>query len=89
MLLDFSVMSPLPHDRQRVDAQGSGPTDLLGIAPGANYRFVEPAQPTFANITTAMLAAAQQTPRPNVITASLGYGTDVSDSPAVILRTTR
>ena len=78
VLLDFSVMSPLPHDRQRVDAQGSGPTDLLGIAPGANYRLVEPAQPTFANIMTAMVAAAQQSPRPDVITASLGYGTDVT-----------
>jgi hypothetical protein len=77
VLLDFSVMSPLPHDRQRADAQGSGPTDLLGIAPGANYRLVEPTQPTFTNILTAMVAAAQQSPKPNVITASLGFGTDV------------
>lgn len=78
VLLDFSVMSPLPHDRQRPGAQGSGATDLLGIAPGANYRLVEPAQPTFANILTAMVAASQQTPKPDVITASLGYGTDVT-----------
>ncbi len=76
VLLDFSMMAPLPHDQQRPGAVGSGPTDLLGIAPGAQYRLVEPAQPTFANIAEAMLAAAQQTPRPNVITASLGFGTD-------------
>ncbi len=76
VLLDFSMMAPLPHDQQRPGATGSGPTDLLGIAPGAQYRLVEPAQPTFANIAVAMLAAARQTPRPNVITASLGFGTD-------------
>lgn len=76
VLLDFSMMAPLPHDQQRPGEVGSGVTDLLGIAPGAQYRLVEPAQPTFANIAAALLAAAQQTPRPNVITASLGYGTD-------------
>ncbi len=76
VLLDFSVMSPLPHDRQRPGAVGVGPTDLLGIAPGAQYRLVEPQQPTYANILTAMVAAAQQSPKPDVITASLGFGTD-------------
>jgi hypothetical protein len=81
VLLDFSVMAPLPHDQQRPDEQGSGLTDLLGIAPGASYRLVEPSQPTYANIAAALLAAAQQTPRPNVITASLGFGTDVSGFP--------
>jgi hypothetical protein len=76
VLLDFSMMAPLPHDLQRPGEVGSGATDLLGIAPGAQYRLVEPAQPTFANIAVAMLAAAQQTPRPDVITASLGFATD-------------
>jgi Subtilase family len=76
VLLDFSVMAPLPHDRQRPEAQGSGPTDLLGIAPGAQYRLVVPKEPTISNILTAMLAAAQQSPRPDVISASLGFGTD-------------
>lgn len=76
VLLDFSMMAPLPDGLQRSDAQGSGVTDLLGIAPGASYRLVEPQQPTFGNIAVAMLAAAQQTPRPDVITASLGFGTD-------------
>lgn len=81
VLLDFSTMAPLPHDLQRPGEIGSGVTDLLGIAPGAQYRLVEPAQPTFANIAAALLAAAQQKPRPNVITASLGYGTDTVGFP--------
>jgi hypothetical protein len=81
VLLDFSTMAPLPHDKQRPGEVGSGATDLLGIAPGAQYRLVEPAQPTFANIASALLAAARQTPRPNVITASLGFGTDASGFP--------
>jgi hypothetical protein len=76
VLLDFSVMAPLPHDRQRPEAQGAGATDLLGIAPGAQYRLVVPKEPTISNILTAMLAAAQQSPRPDVISASLGFGTD-------------
>ncbi len=76
VLLDFSMMAPLPDGQQRTGAQGSGVTDLLGIAPGASYRLVEPQQPTFANIAAAMLAAAQQQPKPDVITASLGFGTD-------------
>lgn len=76
VLLDFSVMAPLPHDQQRPDATGSGASDLLGIAPGASYRLVVPQQPTVGDIFESMLAAAQQTPKPNVITASLGYGMD-------------
>ena len=81
VLLDFSTMAPLPHDQQRPGEVGAGATDLLGIAPGAQYRLVEPAQPTFANIAAALLAAAQQTPRPDVITASLGFGTDTVGFP--------
>lgn len=76
VLLDFSVMAPLPHELQRPGMQGSGNSDLLGIAPGAKYRLVVPQQPTFSQIAVALLAAAQQQPRPDVITASLGYGTD-------------
>ncbi|HEY4005537.1 MAG TPA: hypothetical protein VGM60_10200 [Pseudonocardia sp.] len=81
VLLDFSVMAPLPHDQQRPGMAGSGDTDLLGIAPGAKYRLVVPAVPTLDQIAVALLAAAQQTPRPNVITASLGVGTDVAGFP--------
>ncbi|MGW6194834.1 hypothetical protein ACWF0M_01690 [Kribbella sp. NPDC055110] len=81
VLLDFSVMSPLPHDQQRAGATGSGYTDLLGIAPGADYRLVVPQEPTIKQIAGALLAAAHQTPRPNVITASLGFGTDAEGFP--------
>ncbi|WP_393097154.1 hypothetical protein [Streptomyces sp. LN325] len=81
VLLDFSVMAPLPHELQRPGMQGSGSSDLLGIAPGANYRLVVPQQPTFSQIAVALLAAARQQPRPDVITASLGYGTDAAGLP--------
>ncbi|WP_329459809.1 hypothetical protein [Streptomyces sp. NBC_01497] len=81
VMLDFSVMSPLPHGDQRPGATGSGYTDLLGIAPGADYRLVVPEQPTTDQIAGALLAAAQQSPKPDVITASLGFGTDVQGLP--------
>jgi hypothetical protein len=76
--LDFSMMAPLPHDMQRPDALGSGLTDLLGIAPGASYRLVVPATPGGAvtDVDAALLAAANQNPRPDVITTSLGFGYD-------------
>ena len=76
--LDFSMMAPLPHDVQRPDALGSGLTDLLGIAPGAQYRLIVPSTPggAVSEVDAAFLAAAQQTPRPSVITASLGFGFD-------------
>ena len=76
--LDFSMMAPLPHAQQRPEATGSGLTDLLGIAPGASYRLVVPgaAGGAVSDIDAAFLAAANQTPKPNVITASLGFGED-------------
>lgn len=76
--LDFSVMSPLPHDLQRGGAMGSGFTDLLGIAPGASYRLVVPesSQPSTSDLIGALLGAANQTPGPDIITASLGFGMD-------------
>ncbi|MFC1401287.1 MULTISPECIES: S8 family serine peptidase [Streptacidiphilus] len=78
ILLDFGVMSPLPHDQQRSENTGDGLTDLLGIAPGASYRLVVPSEPTMDQVGTALLAAARQTPRPDVINASLGFGTDTT-----------
>jgi hypothetical protein len=81
VLLDFGVMAPLPHDRQRAGRTGSGYSDLLGIAPGAGYRLVVPQQPTNDQIAGALLAAATQQPRPAVITASLGFGTDSAGFP--------
>ncbi len=76
--LDFAMMAPLPHDRQRAEATGSGFTDLLGIAPGAQYRLVIPRKPggVISDVAAAFLAAANQTPRPSVITASLGFALD-------------
>lgn len=76
--LDFSMMAPLPHDQQRAGAIGSGYTDLLGIAPGASYRLVVPATAggAISNVDAAFVAAASQTPRPDVITSSIGFGTD-------------
>jgi hypothetical protein len=76
--LDFSMMSPLPHDQQRPGAQGSGLTDLLGIAPGASYRLVIPgtAGGAVSDVDAAFLAAANQNPKPNVMTASLAFGLD-------------
>jgi subtilase family protein len=82
VMLDFNVMAPLPHNLQRPSAVGSGLTDLLGIAPGAKYRLVVPQDASFDQIAVALLAAAQQNPRPNVITASLGFGTDTFGFPA-------
>jgi hypothetical protein len=81
VLLDFGVMAPLPHDRQRPENPGSDLTDLLGIAPGARYRLVVPQEATYEGIGAALLAAAHQTPRPDVITASLGFGTDAEGFP--------
>jgi hypothetical protein len=76
--LDFSMMAPLPHNLQRPDAQGVNLTDLLGIAPGASYRLVIPATPggAITDVDGALLAAASQNPRPDVITTSLGFGED-------------
>lgn len=76
--LDFSVMAPLPDGQQRGSATASGFADLLGIAPGASYRLVVPrnSRPALTDIDAALFAAAQQYPRPDVITASLGIGAD-------------
>jgi hypothetical protein len=76
--LDFSMMAPLPHDQQRAGETGTGYADLLGIAPGASYRLVVPSSPSGAvsDVDAALVAAADQTPRPDVITSSIGFGTD-------------
>jgi hypothetical protein len=79
--LDFSVMAPRPDGDQRAGDTGSGLTDLLGIAPGANYRLVVPSTPTTSEIAQAFIATATQQSPPNVITASLGFGTDVQGFP--------
>lgn len=81
--LDFSMMAPLPDETQRPQERATNAIgDLLGIAPGASYRLVVPATNSGMNgafvsaIAGAFLGAAMQTPKPDVITASLGYGYD-------------
>lgn len=81
-MLDFSVMSPLPDGDQRAGMTGSGYSDLLGIAPGADYRLVVPQQPTTDQIAQALISAATQSPRPNVITCTMGFGTDAQGIPS-------
>jgi hypothetical protein len=85
--LDFSMMAPLPHGMQRPGELGSGLTDLLGIAPGASYRLVVPSDTTgsITSVDQALLSAAQQSPRPNVITASLAFGLDAEGMPSRFL----
>ncbi|MCW2935383.1 MAG: peptidase and in kexin sedolisin [Actinomycetia bacterium] len=80
--LDFSVMAPRPDGDQRAGDTGSGFTDLLGIAPGASYRLVVPATPTLSEIAQAFVAAVTQQSPPDVITASLGFGTDAQGFPS-------
>lgn len=65
---------------------GCGKADLLGIAPGATYRLVVPQQPTTDQIAIAMLAAARQSPRPNVIWGRAGCGSVAVFSAAVVVR---
>ncbi|HKU67939.1 MAG TPA: S8 family serine peptidase [Candidatus Baltobacteraceae bacterium] len=85
--LDFSMMAPLPHDLQRPGETGAGYTDLLGIAPGAQYSLYVPATTdgyvTMTQVAATMLAAATAPAgqRPDVITASLGFGFDAYGFP--------
>ena len=83
--LDFSVMAPLPDELQRAGKTASLGTDLLGIAPGATYRWVAPGTTrgvvTTSNILGAFIGAARQQPGPSVITASLGFGADAYGFP--------
>jgi hypothetical protein len=81
--LDFSMMAPLPDNTQRPGEQGTEALgDLLGIAPGANYRLFVPATNAGSSgnflsvIDGVFLAAASLMPKTNIITASLGEGFD-------------
>src|SRR5258707_8699175 len=73
-----SMIAPRPDHQQRPGAVGAELTALLGIAPGASYRLVVPSTPggAFSIVDAASAAAATQTPRPDVITASLGFAYD-------------
>lgn len=83
--LDFSMMAGLPDEAQRAGERGTPVNgDILGVAPGASYRLVVPAtggsydtSDTFeSGIAGALAGAAYQTPKPDVITMSLGFGYD-------------
>jgi len=78
--LDFTMMAPLPDALQRPGKTAPFAMDMLGIAPGASYRWVAPGATNgivgTSDVLAAMLGAARQQPAPNVITASLGFGFD-------------
>ncbi|MDQ6943561.1 MAG: S8 family serine peptidase, partial [Candidatus Eremiobacteraeota bacterium] len=60
--------------------------DLLGIAPGASYRWVAPGRTRgvvgTSEVLSALFGAARQRPAPDVITVSIGFGTDVLGFPS-------
>jgi len=78
--LDFSMMAPLPDALQRPGKTAPFAMDMLGIAPGASYRWVAPGATNgfigTSDVLAALLGAARQQPAPNVITASIGFGFD-------------
>jgi hypothetical protein len=84
--LDFSVMSALPDNVQRSGATDTTGADLLGIAPGASYRWVAPGMTDgtlgTSDILGALIGASRQIPAPNVITASIGFGYDTDGFPS-------
>jgi len=84
--LDFSVMAPLPDNVQRPGEADTTGADLLGIAPGASFRWVAPGATDgsvgTSDVLGAFIGAARQVPAPNVITASIGFGYDGDGFPA-------
>ena len=78
--LDFSMMAPLPDALQRPGKTAPFAMDLLGIAPGASYRWVAPGASNgfvgTSDVLAAMIGAARQQPAPNVMTISIGFGAD-------------
>jgi hypothetical protein len=84
--LDFSVMAPLPDALQRPGKTAPFAMDLLGIAPGASYRWVAPGASRgfvgISDVLAAMIGAARQQPAPNVMTVSIGFGVDAYGFPS-------
>jgi hypothetical protein len=84
--LDFSVMAPLPDAQQRAGKTAPFASDLLGIAPGASYRWVAPGSTRgivgITDVLAAMIGAARQQPAPNVMTVSIGYAADARGFPS-------
>lgn len=83
--LDFSVMAPLPDGLQRSGETDTTGADLLGIAPGATFRWIAPGSTDgtvgTSDVLGAFIGAARQVPAPNVITASIGFGYDTYGFP--------
>ncbi len=76
VMLDFSVMAPPPVGDPRIaNPAPAGLGEILGEAYGANFRLINPLVNTTENFFAAFLGAAfLQTPKPSVITASIGSG---------------
>jgi hypothetical protein len=77
VLLDFSTMAPPPRGDPRVpNPQKPGQLgEILGAAYGANYRLINPLVNGTPDFVAAFMGAGfLQTPRPSVITASIGNG---------------
>jgi hypothetical protein len=78
--LDFSMMAPLPDALQRPGKTAPFAMDLLGIAPGASYRWIAPGATNgvvaMSDVLAGMIGAARQQPAPNVMTVSIGFGAD-------------
>lgn len=77
VMLDFSVLAPPPRgDGRVVNPQPPGQLgELLGAAYGANYRLVNPLTNSTPDFFASWLGSAfLQTPKPSVITASIGNG---------------
>jgi len=74
--LDFSVMAPPPlGDPRLANPAPPGNGQLLGEAYGADYRLINPLVNNTENFVGAWLGATfLQTPKPDVITASIGNG---------------
>ena len=84
--LDFSMMAPLPDALQRPGKTAPFAMDLVGIAPGASYRWVAPGANNgvvgISDVLAAMIGAARQQPAPNVMTISIGFGSDAYGFPS-------
>jgi hypothetical protein len=77
VLLDFSAMAPPPRgDARVVNPQTPGQLgEILGAAYGANFRLINPLVNSTNDFFAAFLGAGfLQTPKPSVITASIGNG---------------
>jgi len=77
VLLDFSTMAPPPRGDPRVpNPQAPGQLgEILGAAYGANFRLINPLVNSTGDFFAAFLGAGfLQTPKPSVVTASIGNG---------------